>query len=147
PMQTPFPSLTHLSPSPEALARAGRAALMAVGLTSARAECVREFAGAIANGSLRLEPAGDSPAIMQQLLALPGIGPWTAEYIAMRALRWPDAFPATDLGVKKALGAVADWQVQRIADSWRPWRAYAVMHLWNSLHPGPPHDHGSPISR
>jgi AraC family transcriptional regulator of adaptative response / DNA-3-methyladenine glycosylase II len=66
-------------------------------------------------------------------MELPGIGPWTAEYIAMRALRWPDAFPATDLGLVKASGLKSAKVLAKTAERWRPWRAYAAMHLWESL--------------
>jgi len=64
---------------------------------------------------------------------MPGIGEWTAQYLAMRALAWPDAFPHTDLGVMKALGTTSPAKTLAVAESWRPWRAYAVLHLWHSL--------------
>ena len=67
------------------------------------------------------------------LKALPGVGEWTAQYIAMRALSWPDAFPHTDLGVMKALGETSPRRVLAAGEAWRPWRAYAVIHLWQSL--------------
>jgi AraC family transcriptional regulator of adaptative response / DNA-3-methyladenine glycosylase II len=79
-----------------------------------------------------LEAVVDPRATVAQLHALPGIGPWTAEYIAMRALRWPDAFPASDLGIRKALGMQSTRAVTKLAESWRPWRAYAAMLLWQS---------------
>jgi AraC family transcriptional regulator of adaptative response / DNA-3-methyladenine glycosylase II len=68
-----------------------------------------------------------------KLKSLPGIGEWTAQYIAMRALAWPDAFPASDLGIKKAIGLKGEKQIIEHAESWRPWRSYAAMHLWKSL--------------
>jgi AraC family transcriptional regulator of adaptative response / DNA-3-methyladenine glycosylase II len=71
--------------------------------------------------------------IVARLMELPGIGPWTAQYIAMRALRWPDAFPAGDLGLVKASGLKSAKALERAAERWRPWRAYAAMHLWESL--------------
>jgi AraC family transcriptional regulator of adaptative response / DNA-3-methyladenine glycosylase II len=70
---------------------------------------------------------------MGALLALPGVGPWTAEYIAMRALGWRDAFPASDLGIRKALGGISARDAEARAEAWRPWRSYAVMHLWRPL--------------
>ena len=70
---------------------------------------------------------------MERLQALPGIGNWTAEYIAMRALAWPDAFPSGDFGVRSALGGVTAAQARKHAEAWRPWRAYAVVHLWAQL--------------
>jgi AraC family transcriptional regulator of adaptative response / DNA-3-methyladenine glycosylase II len=73
--------------------------------------------------------------MVAKLVELRGIGPWTAEYIAMRALRWPDAFPATDLGLVKASGLKSARVLAKTAERWRPWRAYAAMHLWESLKP------------
>ena len=75
----------------------------------------------------------DVEATIKRLKLLPGIGDWTAQYIAMRALRWPDAFPHSDLGLRKALGETSSKRILEIAESWRPWRAYALMHLWNGL--------------
>jgi AraC family transcriptional regulator of adaptative response / DNA-3-methyladenine glycosylase II len=135
PIQTPYAGLNRISPSAAALALADCAALMALGLTSARAHCVVALAGAVAAGRVHLDSVVDPPTTIRQLVTLPGIGPWTAEYIAMRALRWPDAFPAADLGLRKALGISSVGQVQELSAAWRPWRAYAVMHLWNSLGP------------
>jgi AraC family transcriptional regulator of adaptative response / DNA-3-methyladenine glycosylase II len=132
-IETPYIVLSHLTPSAEAIARAERTALTAIGLTTARAQCIRGLARAVADRRINLNTATDPQRSIRQLMALPGIGSWTAEYIAMRALRWPDAFPATDLGLRKALGGAAQWQVQEMSIAWRPWRAYAVMHLWNSL--------------
>ncbi len=73
------------------------------------------------------------PTQIARLRALPGIGDWTAQYIAMRALAWSDAFPHSDYGVRKALGTRTDRETLVAAEGWRPWRAYAVMHLWRSL--------------
>ena len=70
---------------------------------------------------------------MKQLRAIPGIGEWTAQYIAMRALSWPDAFPHTDLGIRKALGENNPGKILKMTEKWRPWRAYAALHLWASL--------------
>jgi AraC family transcriptional regulator of adaptative response / DNA-3-methyladenine glycosylase II len=78
-----------------------------------------------------LETGPDPVACMERLMALPGIGSWTAHYIAMRGLRWPDAFPHSDLGLRKALGGQPPREVLELAEAWRPWRAYAAMHLWN----------------
>jgi AraC family transcriptional regulator of adaptative response / DNA-3-methyladenine glycosylase II len=89
------------------------------------------LARAVADGTVDLS-AGDPEATIAALVELPGIGPWTAQYVAMRALHWPDAFPAGDLGLKKALGTNDIRKIEERADRWRPWRAYAVMHLWGS---------------
>jgi AraC family transcriptional regulator of adaptative response / DNA-3-methyladenine glycosylase II len=80
-----------------------------------------------------LDPGADIDAALARLKALPGIGDWTAQYVAMRALSWPDAFPSTDLGIRKALGTDNDRRILEHAESWRPWRGYAAMHLWRSL--------------
>ena len=122
--------LTHLFPTAEALAAA---ALDDVGLTKARARAVAAFADAVATGKVELTTGRALDETVASLCALPGIGEWTAQYIAMRALAWPDAFPHTDLGVMKALGTKDAKRVLAAAEAWRPWRAYAVMHLWNSL--------------
>ena len=88
---------------------------------------------AVAEGRLVLMPNADIEATLDGLRALPGVGEWTAQYIAMRVLSWPDAFPHTDLGVMKALGETDAQRVRAAGEAWRPWRAYAVMHLWQSL--------------
>lgn len=125
--------LTHLSPSPEAIARAEVDQLTALGLTAARAHCVLALARAVAEGRVLLEPQPDVEAAMARLQELPGIGEWTAHYVAMRVFAWPDAFPHSDLGIRKALGERTPRQVLQFAEPWRPWRAYAAMHLWKSL--------------
>jgi AraC family transcriptional regulator of adaptative response / DNA-3-methyladenine glycosylase II len=124
-------TLTHAFPAAHALAGADPAELP---LTRARAHALVSLCGAIAagSGSLALDPGADRDATRERLLTLPGIGPWTAEYVAMRALGDPDAFPATDLGVRKAIERLGHAD----PDRWRPWRAYAVQHLWASLSEG-----------
>jgi len=84
----------------------------------------------VATGGLTLGPDADVDATLARLQAIPGIGPWTANYIAMRALRWPDAFLANDLVVLRALKETRSALAQARSDQWRPWRSYAVMHLW-----------------
>jgi AraC family transcriptional regulator of adaptative response / DNA-3-methyladenine glycosylase II len=133
PIQTPFAALTHLFPSPEKLAEAEGADLIALGIVTARAEAIRALAREVASGRLHLEPGHDMEAAVARLQTLPGIGAWTAHYLAMRALGWPDAFPHTDLGIRKALDNAPPRRVLELAESWRPWRAYAAMHLWKSL--------------
>jgi AraC family transcriptional regulator of adaptative response / DNA-3-methyladenine glycosylase II len=123
------PSL--LFPEPEALAEAS---FDGIGLTGARAATIRRVAVEAASGRLRFDDPG---ACVAQLMATPGIGRWTAQYIAMRALREPDAFPQGDLGLRKALSAdgapVSEKQLEDLAAQWRPWRAYAAFHLWSKL--------------
>ncbi len=133
PIETPNPNLNHLPVNAKRLAQAGGADLTALGLTRSRAECLLALARAIATGDLRLEPGVDIQSTIERLKQLPGIGDWTAQYIAMRALHWPDAFPYSDLGLRKALGETSSKRILKIAESWRPWRAYALVHLWNSL--------------
>jgi AraC family transcriptional regulator of adaptative response / DNA-3-methyladenine glycosylase II len=133
PIETPFAELNRLTPSPRRVAAVGLSELASVGLTSARAACVRDLARAIDEQELRLEPGPAPEAVIERLQAIRGIGVWTAHYIAMRALRWPDAYPHGDLGLRKALGATSARQVREAAEAWRPWRAYAAMHLWNHL--------------
>jgi AraC family transcriptional regulator, regulatory protein of adaptative response / DNA-3-methyladenine glycosylase II len=127
-------ALTHAFPTADALATADPDALP---LTRARTHALRTLCGALADGSLALHPGAERGAARERLLALPGIGPWTAEYVAMRALGDPDAFPATDLGVRRALERLGEpgdpRAAARRAERWRPWRAYAVQHLWASL--------------
>jgi AraC family transcriptional regulator of adaptative response / DNA-3-methyladenine glycosylase II len=133
PITTPFTPLTHLSPSPERVAAAEPRAITALGIVRARADALLALARAVEGGRIRLEPAGDAQRTIAELQKLPGIGEWTAQYIAMRALAWPDAFPHTDLGIRKALGENAPRRILTMAEAWRPWRAYAAMHLWKSL--------------
>ena len=124
-------------PTPAEVADAGADRLRTIGLTRARAATMAGAARCIADGALDLEalrhlPADDAEAALQ---TLPGIGPWTASYVRMRALGDRDAFPAADLGVIKALEAagVERRAIAGVAERWRPWRGYATLHLWASL--------------
>jgi AraC family transcriptional regulator of adaptative response / DNA-3-methyladenine glycosylase II len=119
--------LTHLFPSPEVLADAK---LASVGLTSARAETVRALARAVCDGRISFEGIAESHAFLTRLCEIPGIGPWTAQYVAMRALGEPDAFPSGDLGLLRALNPGGVRELERRSEAWRPWRAYAAMYLW-----------------
>jgi len=103
------------------------------GLTKARAESIRAFSRAVAGGSIRFDAGVSSADFIAQLCELPGIGPWTANYIAMRCLGDPDAFPASDQGLLRATGIASPRRLEEIAEAWRPWRSYAVMYLWESL--------------
>jgi AraC family transcriptional regulator, regulatory protein of adaptative response / DNA-3-methyladenine glycosylase II len=117
--------LTHLFPTPAALAEAD---LAAIGLPRARAETIRRLAAAARDGALALDAPSEDPA--RQLTSIPGIGPWTAAYVAMRAHGEPDAFPVGDLALSKALGGLTPREIERRAEAFRPWRAYAAMRLW-----------------
>jgi AraC family transcriptional regulator of adaptative response / DNA-3-methyladenine glycosylase II len=117
-------------PKPEVLASAD---LTSIGLTKARAVSLRSLAGAVAEGSLRLDGSAPAAEVMTRLCELPGIGSWTANYIAMRALGDPDAFPSSDLGLLKAAGVSSPRRLEEMAEAWRPWRSYAALYLWESL--------------
>jgi AraC family transcriptional regulator of adaptative response / DNA-3-methyladenine glycosylase II len=121
--------LTHIFPTPKVLADVS---LAGVGLTSARAETIRKLARAVRDGRINFEGIVDSVDFLDRLCEIPGIGDWTAQYVAMRALREPDAFPSGDLGLRRALGLNTAHELDRRSEAWRPWRAYAAMHLWNS---------------
>lgn len=128
---TPLPGagdgLTHLFPTPTALAAAD---LGGLGLNTRRAATVVGLARAVADGSVDLAADRGPDDLAARLCALPGIGPWTAAYVAMRAAGEPDAFPAGDLGLRKAAPGI---DLDARAEAWRPWRAYAALHLWASL--------------
>jgi AraC family transcriptional regulator, regulatory protein of adaptative response / DNA-3-methyladenine glycosylase II len=130
PLSTPVPGLTHLPPAAADLARLNTADLQGIGVTNARANTLLGLARAVAGGSLSLDAPGSLSSAMQQLRRLPGIGEWTAQYFAMRAFRWPDAFPHSDLVVMRTLNARTPNEALRLAERYRPWRAYATMHLW-----------------
>jgi AraC family transcriptional regulator of adaptative response / DNA-3-methyladenine glycosylase II len=132
-IETPLPCLKGITPTAGRLAAARTSTLANIGLPRARAESLRNLARRIAGGELDLEPGIDPTAVVADLINVPGIGPWTAEYIAMRALRWPDAFPAGDLGLLRASGLKSAKALEKAGERWRPWRAYAAMHLWQSL--------------
>ncbi|MBI1397361.1 MAG: helix-turn-helix domain-containing protein [Betaproteobacteria bacterium] len=132
-VETPFRSLVTRFPSSREVATRSVDDIARLGIVGARARAILALAEAHARGDITLEPTADVEAQLARLRALPGIGDWTAQYLAMRALGWPDAFPHTDYGVRKALGTTADREVLARAEAWRPWRAYAVMHLWQSI--------------
>jgi len=126
----PFSSangLTHLFPTPEILADAS---LSSIGLTGARAGTIRALARAVCEGRIIFERVVDSDAFLNRLCEIPGIGKWTAQYVAMRALGEPDAFPSGDLGLLHSMALGSPHQLERHAEAWRPWRAYAAMYLW-----------------
>jgi AraC family transcriptional regulator, regulatory protein of adaptative response / DNA-3-methyladenine glycosylase II len=125
--------LTRLVPRAERLAEAAPADIAGLGMPLARARTLVGLAQAVRAGDVVLQPVADVPAAVAELRRLPGIGPWTAEYIALRGLHWPDAFPASDAGVRAALGRADVATVTQRAEAWRPWRGYAVIHLWESL--------------
>ncbi|MGC2109073.1 MAG: AlkA N-terminal domain-containing protein, partial [Candidatus Korobacteraceae bacterium] len=120
---------THVFPRPETLADAR---LNSIGLPAARAETIRALASAVCDGQISFEGIVDCDAFLARLCELPGIGQWTAQYVAMRALGEPDAFPSGDIGLLRALELKTARQLQARAEPWRPWRAYAAMYLWSA---------------
>ncbi|MBA2394353.1 MAG: DNA-3-methyladenine glycosylase 2 family protein [Ktedonobacteraceae bacterium] len=134
PLATPDGSLTHIFPTPEVVAEAHMSAL---GITQKRITAIQALAQSVVRKEVVLDAGADREETAARLQALPGVGPWTAAYIAMRALSDPDAFPASDLGVKRAFeqhGLAADTKsILQRAEAWRPWRAYATQYLWLSL--------------
>ncbi|MGG2396141.1 DNA-3-methyladenine glycosylase family protein [Pseudomonas sp. SH1-B] len=138
PIETPQElGISRLFPTPQALAEAD---LNGIGMPGKRVQCLQYFAARIADGSLHLNVEDGSAALIERLCALPGIGPWTAEYIALRAFGEADAFPASDLGLLKApIWGTEGIDARRLkarAEAWRPWRAYAAAHLWHNYSGG-----------
>jgi AraC family transcriptional regulator of adaptative response / DNA-3-methyladenine glycosylase II len=103
------------------------------GMPQSRWSAIRGLARAVVRGDVTFACGATLDESIARLTAIPGIGPWTAHYIAMRALREPDAFPHTDLGIRKAAGMISDRELLAKAEAWRPYRAYATMLLWRSL--------------
>ena len=130
---TPCPGVLRLFPSAHVLAHAGGDALGQLGIVKQRQAAITALAQAVASGTLALHPGVDVHATVAQLKTLPGIGDWTAQYIAMRALRWPDAFPAGDVALHKALGVKGERDAQAMSAAWKPWRSYAVLRAWATL--------------
>lgn len=136
PIQTGIEGLTQVFPSPEdilALSDPIENHLGPLGIIATRARTISGLAQAFETGALDPGLCLQPEAEMKKLLAIPGIGNWTAHYIAMRAMGWPDAFLETDAGVKKAMEPYTSKELREMAEAWRPWRSYATMTLWNSL--------------
>ena len=127
---TPYSELCRRAPTAERIAATPVRRLAKIGLPAQRAAALRLLAVEVHEGRLALEPTHDPELAIGLLRALPGIGPWTAGYIAMRALCWPDAFPEQDVMLRKSVKARSFAELTEIAASWRPWRSYAVAHLW-----------------
>jgi AraC family transcriptional regulator of adaptative response / DNA-3-methyladenine glycosylase II len=126
----PFRSVTHVFPEPAAI---GAARPESLAMPESRRRALLALSAAIAGGEIALDGA-DPAQVERDLLAVRGIGPWTAAYVAMRALGDRDAFPATDLGVRRALERLGERRDPAgVAERWRPYRAYAAQHLWSTL--------------
>jgi AraC family transcriptional regulator of adaptative response / DNA-3-methyladenine glycosylase II len=136
PVQTGIEGLTHIFPSPEDIVALGGAienCLGALGVIAARSRTIHELAQGLAQGEINLDLCAQPEEEIKKLMTIRGIGSWTAHYIAMRAMEWPDAFLETDAGVKKALEPCPPKELREMAEAWRPWRSYATVNLWNSL--------------
>jgi AraC family transcriptional regulator of adaptative response / DNA-3-methyladenine glycosylase II len=126
-------SVMRLPVTAAALAQAAETSVAGIGLPRARARTAIALARAVADRNVDLAPGAEITRTRSALLEIPGIGEWTTEYILLRAVRWPDAFPAGDLGLRKAAGGISAAALRRRAEPWRPWRAYAAAHLWQTL--------------
>ncbi|MDI1437502.1 AlkA N-terminal domain-containing protein [Polyangium sorediatum] len=135
-LDTPIAGVTHLFPPASLLAEAPLSDITQIGLPAARALSIQALARAVTQGEVRFERGEDPEATAAALVALPGIGAWTAHYLGMRVYRFPDAFPASDLGVRKALRVKSTREAEARAEAFRPWRSYAVLHLWQGLSEG-----------
>ena len=141
PIDTPLPGLNRLFPTAEAIASASPDDIGRLGIVRQRSGALRALAAELASGRLVLDRHAPLADTLAALTALPGIGDWSAQLIAMRALCWPDAWPATDIAVLQALrphtgGERSAALAQAHAERWRPWRAYAVVRLWQTLEAG-----------
>ena len=141
PITTPWPELSRLFPTAATLAAADGDVLGQLGIVRQRQAAIVALARAVDSGTLALHAGADMAQTTAALCALPGIGDWTAQYIAMRVLRWPDAFPAGDVALHKALAVQAQKNPARAAteasQAWRPWRSYAVLRAWAAGATGP----------
>lgn len=135
PVETGVAGLTHVFPTPAGILALGAIedALGPLGVIKTRSRVIAQIAAMLESGELDFGPKAHAPEQVEALLAVKGIGPWTANYIAMRALSHPDAFLESDAGVAKALPGMTPRQRAQLAQEWRPWRSYAVISLWNSL--------------
>ena len=137
PLATPWADVTRSFPAPARLATATLEQIAELGIIRTRAGAIQAVAQAWPEIAVLLAPRARAEPLIERLCALPGIGPWTSHYIAMRALGWPDAFPPNDVAVLKAMkqlfNSTTQREAQERAQAWQPWRAYAVLRLWNSL--------------
>jgi len=137
PIVTPFAELNRLTPVPARIAAASVDDIARHGIIAARARSIIALARAQETGALCLDGGAhhNPDESIKRLAELPGIGQWTAHYIAMRALRWPDAFPKEDIAIRTNLGGVTAKEAEALSQAWRPWRSYAVMHTWAMAKP------------
>lgn len=133
---TPTPALCFITPDPARIAEASVDEVARIGMPGKRAQTILAVARAAADGELLLAPGSDPEVVRARLIEVPGIGEWTASYVAMRALAWPDALPLGDLGIKKALGMSRANDIIARTEDWRPWRAYGAIYCWLGLATG-----------
>lgn len=136
PVETGIAGLTHLFPSADEIASLDGSIgnrLGPLGITGIRARAIKDLAQALMDGVIDFANCVDPETEAEKLLGISGIGRWTAQYVAMRAMGWTDAFLHTDYGVKKALEPRTEKEILAMAEAWRPWRSYATVNLWNSL--------------
>ena len=135
PLDTGQPGLTHVFPTAQQIVALGddiRDSLGRLGVISARSGCILALAQALDSGDISLDASADPQREIDKLMQVRGIGSWTAQYTAMRAMAWPDAFMPTDAGIRRALPGLSPKEILRLAEGWRPWRSYALMNLWQS---------------
>ncbi len=136
PIQTGIQGLTHVFPTPEDILALGSPIenhLGSLGVIATRSKTIYELARACFQGELDFDHCARPEEEIKKLMAIRGIGSWTAQYIAMRAMEWPDAFLETDVGIKNALPDYTPKELLKMAEAWRPWRSYATVNLWNTL--------------
>ncbi|QLK60307.1 DNA-3-methyladenine glycosylase 2 [Enterobacteriaceae bacterium Kacie_13] len=130
PVNTPFAALTHLFPSPATVGQLTVDDLRGIGVQAKRAACLIGLAQAVEEGRLPLDEMTDAQEGIKMLLAMPGIGSWTASYVAMRAWSAPDVFLGGDYLIKQRFPGMTPGKIARYAETWQPWRTYATLHLW-----------------
>ena len=135
PVSTPWPELTHAFPTPQVLLQVTEDELGQLGIIKQRQKAIHALAHAVLHEGLVLNPGPQTSRTVEALMQLPGIGDWTAQYIAMRCLRWPDAFPAGDVAIQNCLDVRGHkkpaLEAVSLAKKWQPWRSYAVIRLWH----------------
>ena len=136
-LATPWPDIARAFASPASLAFEKIERIAELGIIRSRAGAIQALAAAWGDLEPLLSPSSAPAALVERLQCLPGIGPWTAHYVAMRAFGWPDAFPPGDVAALKAMrqlfGTATHREAAAHAEAWRPWRGYALLRLWNSL--------------
>jgi AraC family transcriptional regulator of adaptative response / DNA-3-methyladenine glycosylase II len=130
PIATPYAELNRLTPTAAYLATLPGGQIAALGIVGARARAIEELSRRVTAGELSLGYAPRIDSSIEALQQIPGIGAWTSQYIAMRSLQWPDAFPSGDLILRKT-AALNESQLRSRAEAWRPWRSYAAHYLWS----------------